>query len=176
MIKTVDLENLEQCSIICFSDASFPNLKGNSSQGGFIFLYRNEKLFSPVAWKSFKIKRVVKSTLAAETLALQQALETCFMMKPFLCELLNKEISNEVLPIKCYVDNKSLVDSIFSTKTVTEKRLKIDIFIIRDMLNENEVYSIEWCKRESQLADFLTKRTASNTKLLYVLESGNGFL
>ena len=97
-------------------------------------------------------------------------------MKSFLCELLNKEISNEVLPIKCYVDNKSLVDSIFSTKTVTEKRLKIDIFIIHDMLNENEVYSIEWCKRESQLADFLTKRTASNTKLLNVLESGNGFL
>ena len=98
------------------------------------------------------------------------------MMKSFLCELLNKEISNEVLPIKCYVDNKSLADSIFSTKTVTEKRLKIDIFIIHDMLNENEVYSIEWCKRESQLADFLTKRTASNTKLLNVLESGNGFL
>ena len=98
------------------------------------------------------------------------------MMKSFLCELLNKEISNEVLPIKCYVDNKSLVDSIFSTKTVTEKRLKIDIFIIHHMLNENEVYSIEWCKRESQLADFLTKRTASNTKLLNVLESGNGFL
>ena len=98
------------------------------------------------------------------------------MMKSFLCELLNKEISNEVLPIKCYVDNKSLVDSIFSTKTATEKRLKIDIFIIHDMLNENEIYSIEWCKRESQLADFLTKRTASNTKLLNVLESGNGFL
>ena len=97
-------------------------------------------------------------------------------MKSFLCELLNKEISNEVLTIKCYVDNKSLVDSIFSTKTVTEKRLKIDIFIIRDMLNENEVYSIEWCKRESQLADFLTKRTASNTKLLNVLKSRNGFL
>ena len=59
----------------------------------------------------------VKSTLAAET----QALETCFIMKCFLCEMLNKEISNEVLPIKCYVNNKSLKDSIFSTKTLTEK-------------------------------------------------------
>ena len=78
----------------------------------------------------FKIKRVVKSTLAAETPSLEQALETCFMMKPFRCELLNKEIWNEVLPIKCYVDNKSLVDSIFSTKTVTEKRLKIVICLL----------------------------------------------
>ena len=50
LIETVDLENLEQCSIICFSDASFANLKGNLSQR-FIFLYRIEKLSSPIAWK-----------------------------------------------------------------------------------------------------------------------------
>ena len=75
----------------------------------------------------FKIKRVAKST---ETPVLEQALETCFMMKPFLCELLNKEISNKVLPVKCYVDSKSLVDSIFSTKTVTENRLKIVICLL----------------------------------------------
>ena len=176
-IKIVNLENLENCSLVYFSDASFANLKGNSSRGGFIiFLYRSENLFSPIAWKSFKIKRVVKSTLAAETLALEQALEMCFMMKSFLCELLNKEISKKVLPIKCYVDNKSLVDSIFSTKTLTEKRLKIDICIIRDMLSKNKVYSIEWCKREAQLADCLTKGTASNTKLLNVLKNGSGLL
>ena len=50
LIETVDLENLEQCSIICFSDASFANLKGNLSQR-FIFLYRIEKLSSSIAWK-----------------------------------------------------------------------------------------------------------------------------
>ena len=86
----------------------------------------------------------MKSTLAAETVALEQALGTCFVIKSFFRELLDKEISNEVLPIKCYIDNKSLVDSIFPTKTITEKQLKIDICIICDMLNENEVYSIEW--------------------------------
>ena len=79
LIKIADPENLEQCSIICFSDDSFANLKGNSSQGGFIiFLYRNEKLFSPITWKSFKIRIVVKSTLAAEIPALEQALETFY--------------------------------------------------------------------------------------------------
>ena len=118
----------------------------------------------------------MKSTLAAETLALEQALEMCFMMKSFLCELLNTEISNKVLPIKCYIDNKSLVDSIFSTKALTEKRLKIDICIIRDMLSKNEVCSIEWCKSEAQLADCLTKGTASNTKLLNALKNGSGLL
>ena len=83
------------------------------------------------------------------------------MMKSFLCELLNKEIS--------------LVESIFQQK-LTEKQLKIDICIIRDMLNESEIYSTEWCKSESQLADCLTKGTASNTKSLKVLKNGNGLL
>ena len=44
------------------------------------------------------------------------------------------------------------------------------------MLNKSEVYSTEWCKSESQLADCLTKGTASNTKLLKVLKNGNGLL
>ena len=38
----VDLENLEQCSIIRFCHASFTNLKRNSFQGGFMFLHRNK--------------------------------------------------------------------------------------------------------------------------------------
>ena len=42
-------------------------------------------------------------------------------------------MSEEFLPIKCYVDNKSLIDSIYFTETVTEKRLQIDICIIHEM-------------------------------------------
>lgn len=45
------------------------------------------------------------------------------MMIMFPCEFLNKEISNEILTIKCYVNNKSLIDSIFSTKLAREKKL-----------------------------------------------------
>ena len=100
-VKIVDLKDLEKCSIVCFSGVSFANLKGNSSQGGFITSlwkfrseYRNEKLFSPIAWKSIKIKHVVKRAIAAETLALEQALEACFIMKLFFYEMLNKKISN----------------------------------------------------------------------------------
>ena len=87
------------------------SLKGNSSQGGFIkFLHRNEKLFSPIAWKSMNIKRIVKSTFSAEMLALGQALE-CFIVK--------KKISNEILSKKLFVDNKS-----FTNKHCCQKEIK----------------------------------------------------
>ena len=76
-----DLGDLVKPSIVCFSDAAFANLKNGGSQGRFImFLYGNNK-YAPTAWTSRKLKRVVKSILSAETLSLEESLETCFMTK-----------------------------------------------------------------------------------------------
>ena len=83
---------------------------------------------------------------------------------------MKKGISNKIYPIKCYVDRKSIIDSLFSTKAATEKGLKIDICIICKMFAKNEVVSIEWCKGELQLAECLTKGKSSNTKYLNVLK------
>ena len=105
---------------MCFSDAAFANLKNGGSPGAFIiFLYGNNK-YAPIAWTSRKLKRVVKSTLSAETLALGESLETCFMIKSLLVELIGKD-NYQNIPICYYTDNKSLVDTINSTKLLTEK-------------------------------------------------------
>ena len=64
---------------MCFSDDSFANLKSGSSQGGFIIFMCGSGKYASIAWKSNKLKRVVKSTLSAETLALEEALESSFM-------------------------------------------------------------------------------------------------
>ena len=69
--------NMSNCSIECYSDASFANLEGGGSQGGFIiFLQDTNDVKCPIYWESRKIRRVVKSTLAAETLALLDCAET----------------------------------------------------------------------------------------------------
>ena len=92
--------------------------------------------FAPISWKSKKIQRVVKSTLAAETLALVEASEVCFMIRVILLEKYKKEPPSKTFPIHCFTDNKSLLDSVFSTKTLKEKRLKVDVCIIREMLEK----------------------------------------
>ena len=52
-----------------YNDASFGNLKDGGSQGGFVsFLADETNVCSPVMWQSRKLKRVVKSTMASETL------------------------------------------------------------------------------------------------------------
>ena len=99
---------------MCFSDAAFANLKNGGSQGAFIiFLYENK--YAPIAWTSRKLKQVVKSTLSTETLALEESLEACFMIKSLLAELISKDNYQNLIPICSYNDNKSLVDTINST-------------------------------------------------------------
>ena len=76
----------------------------------------------------------------------------------------------DIFLIYCYTDNKSLVETINSTKTLTEKRLKVDICIIREMIEKHEVKQISRCDSSSQLANCLTKAGALCEKLLHVLQ------
>ena len=88
---------------MCFSDAAFANLENGGSQGAFIiFLYENK--YAPIAWTSRKLKQVAKSTLPAETLALEESLETCFMVKSLLVELISKVNYQNIIPTCPYID------------------------------------------------------------------------
>ena len=50
--------------------------------------------------------------------------------------------------MKCYVDNKFLIDSIYSTKTVTDKSFQIDICIVCEMIAKKENKLVEGWKSE----------------------------
>ena len=159
---------------MCFTDAAFANLKNGGSQGAFIiFLYENK--YAPIAWTSRKLKRVVKSTLSAEKLALEESLETCFMVKSLLVELISKDNYQNIIPTCPYTDYKSLNDTINSTKTLPEKQLQQNVCIIRETIEKQEVKQITWCDSRSQLADCLTKVGASCNKLIHVIQ-GDGKL
>ena len=95
----------------------------------------------------------MKSTLSAETLALEETLESCFMIRSSLCEVSSKEMHPDIFPAYCYTDNKSLIETVNSTKMLTEKRLKVDICIVREVSEKHEVKQISWGDNSSQLAD-----------------------
>ena len=70
------MENLMLCKLVAYSDASYNNLENGDSQFDFcIFLQDSYGNSSLVMWQSKKICCVVKSTMAAETLALADAAE-----------------------------------------------------------------------------------------------------
>ena len=86
-IPTLHFESLY---IKLFLDASFNNLQNGESQGGFlVFLSGKFNNIVPITWSSTKLKRVARSTLAAETLALSDGCDMSF----FIASLAKKMIS-----------------------------------------------------------------------------------
>ena len=89
-----------------------------------------------------------------------------------ISEILYNTPNSLTIPIVCYVDNKSLWENAHSTKNVSEKRLRIDLGGIKEMIEKNQI-KIEWVPTSHQLSDCFTKRGVSCNKLLEVLETGN---
>lgn len=73
-------------------------------------------------------------------------------------------------PITAFVDNKSVVEALKSTKMVDDKRLRIDIAAIKEIKNNNVL--VKWIPGKVQLANCLTKRGADGMQLLNILQTG----
>ena len=145
--------NLAHLKIKCFSDASYANLPQEGSQGGNTILLTDGKRSAPLQWASNRLKRVVRSTLAAETLSLTSCCDNAIYLKSLIESSLHLPPGST--PIECTVDNKSLYDNIHFTKPASEKRLHVDIAAIREMVTHREL-TITWKDKGYQLADCLT--------------------
>ena len=161
-------------NILVFTDAAHANLDdGVSSMRAYIvFLVGQNRMCCPLSWNGNKIKRVVRSTIAAEALSLQEGLEDAVYLKGMLTEL----TSASDIPIIAFVDNKSVVEAIHSTKLVEDKRLRIDIGAMKQSLENGEVSAIKWCPGNQQLANCMTKKGASGCDLLTILQGGKFLL
>ena len=168
-VRIPDVGPISESSLYVYSDSSFANLDEDcGSQGGFIiFLVGQNGNAAPLIWTSHKLKRVVKSPKAAETLALQDGAEYAIFLKSILAEMYN--LDHEKIPVICITDNESLHSSIHSTTTVADKRLLIDICCLRGMLTRKEVTEVQLTSSHHQLADCLTKSTASSDLLRRVI-------
>ena len=169
-----NLGDLKKVQLVCLSDASHANLPdGFSSAGGFIiFLVGENGKSCPLAWESKKIRRVVKSTLAAESLSASDAADVCYYLGCLLSEILFGASNGNVIPIVSYVDNYSIFENVYSTKSVSEKRLRIDIASLKQLIQEGHV-DLKWIESSRQLADCLTKKGVNTMPLMGIIESGN---
>ena len=88
--------DLEKAVMVAFSDASFGNMPRHGSQAGFMILVagatcvKQSAKAAVVSWASHRIKRVVKSTLAAEAAALREAQDQLEYARVLLMQMLGK--------------------------------------------------------------------------------------
>ena len=166
----LDISSLE---LLVYTDASFANVSnGLGSVGGqLIFLKDKFENLSLIEWQANKVRRIVRSTLAAEALSLVDGLEYAMYLRTVIAELTGKSVSS--IKIKAITDNRSCVDAILSTSLIDDKRLRIEMGMLKTMLKNREIDQITWVQGSEQLADALTKRGASGYNLLHVLQNGH---
>ena len=167
---TIKFRKVSLCEslVVVFCDASFGNLRDGSSQGGFIiFLVSTTSKCCPLTWQSRKIRRVCKSTLAAESWAMVEAVESAELVQAQLCEVTHSPKMDIVVMTDC----KSLHDALHTSKNVDDKGLRIPMACLRQRVCNNEM-RVYWISTKLQLADCLTKAGAPTHPLREVLSTG----
>ena len=124
-------------------------------------------------WQSKKMCGMVKSTMAAETLALVDAAEASCWLSNLISELLsyNQDVKIHLL-IACFTDSRQLSPSLRSICPVLDKRLRVEMGILQEMIEKKEIVSVNWITSNKQIANCLTKHGASSDLLLKVLSCG----
>ena len=168
------LNKESELMIVVFTDASLGNINEGtgSTWASIIWLMDHSGSCCPITWNAHKIKCVVRSTLAAEALSLEEGLEASFYYREMLENILG--LKPRSIIIEAYVDNKSVIEAILSTRMVEDNRLQVDIAAIQESLKIQDVNRIQWVPGHLQLANAMTKQgaSASGFNLLRVLQSG----
>ena len=169
-LKIPKLNNLENAKLLVFSDASFGNVSNGGSQAGYVVLVvDDERNCVVIHWGSHRIKRVVRSVLAAETMAMSDAVDMAYVINVMLSDMIFSD--GRRLKIVCYTDSHSLSDAIRTSNTTKEKRLLIDIAALREAKDKEEI-EVKWIETQKNIANPLTKKTPDSTSLMRVLNEG----
>ena len=172
----------DQIRLCMHSDAAFQNASKLGTQGGYIIAVTDGTLalgelapWSPSAWKSYRLKRVVSSTLSGETQVFMDGLGHLEWLACMFAEALYSDFDLrrrspflERLGAQAVVDCKSLYDHLISPSSpssLTDKRCAVDMIIAREALKRLGG-TIRWGPTNLMLADALTKDAAEPTDLL----------
>lgn len=161
--------------VITAFDASFCSRVDGSSQGGFLVmlapkhvLETHEDVYHILDWKSFKLPRVARSSLAAEAQAAAFASDATEFVCRYYEHLLWPDLSlREVLQRKSSLqpvmitDAKALFDSYHRdalVSNVTDRRSSLEIRVVKEQV-ASLGGTLRWVSSDRQIADGLTKDT-----------------
>lgn len=149
-MKKLDKSSLH---IKVFSDSSFANNRDLSSQLGYIILLCDKfKNCNILHFSSHKSRRVVRSVLGAETYAFADAFDYAHALKHDLESILDQKI-----PLQMLTDSKSLFDVLTKCSSTIEKRLMIDLQVVRQAYETHLISDLGFIRTEHNPADGLTK-------------------
>ena len=185
--------NVSSAQLVTYGDASFENMEGSRSQCGVIvfltheprrFWHGESQLGHVFYWTSSTIKRVVRSTLAAEAYSVSEAVEEAQWLRSVLAEkwpsvpstlprsLKTVEMVSLRRPIVTLSDSFNLCQAVKSDKgTGSDKRLLIVTAMLRQVLCGAQGATLAFVTTVSMLADALTKALVHCHSLLAAMNT-----
>ena len=162
-----------------FPDASHANLEAGGSQQGHLILAVHASItdcrvpVSVLSWQSKKIRRVVRSSLAAEASSMSTCQEHLDWMRTMWEQITRSEFVLEyyeqflkACPSILVTDCKSLYDAIQkegAAPASKDKRLAIELAIIKANVVSGETV-LQWIDARYQVADCLTKHASRKSE------------
>ena len=173
-IQSIKPEDLRR---VAFHGAGWASRPDGSSQGGYMIfacpkslLAGHEAPLSLLEWKSWKLKRVCRSSLSAECQAMAEALDNLNFMRLFWELLFSNKTRHKLdqdeklkhAAESCLItDCKGLFDAVNRNQSaglgLSEKRTAIECLPIRQITAESGV-TVRWVNSDRQVADILTKQ------------------
>jgi hypothetical protein len=150
-----------------YSDASFGNLPNGGSQRGTVtFIKDSEGRRNVVEFKSKRIKRVCRSTFAAELLACNGSIDIALYFRAML-KYFGFDPSVTII-----TDSRSIKDNLSSIVSRCEERhLRMELAFLREVLSKDGI-KIKWVCGGEQLADVLTREKPGLEILKLISNSG----
>ena len=171
------IAHIADCCLVAWSDAAFASRKDHSSQGGFIVALMHkdaiekgfESEYHILDWHSFRLLRVARSTLAAESQAAAEAADALTVVARYISLLMNPNLKLDDpmlgvmnIPATLVVDAKALYDLLEKREVQaslgSDTRTAIEVIVAKEKLVNGKS---RWVSSERQMADGLTKVSAA---------------
>ncbi|OLQ08941.1 Transposon Ty4-H Gag-Pol polyprotein [Symbiodinium microadriaticum] len=169
VVRRLDVP-MDQWCIISASDAAYGAQPRGASQGGLVILVADQKItqgparVSILDAQSSKIHRVVRCSMSAELSSGATAFEYGDYVKAVLGEMVLppfslKEWKLATMLWRHYLvlDAKTAYDALYSENLPSDRKLLIDIAVLREALSDNEQNFVRWVPGSQMISDGLTK-------------------
>ena len=169
-IKYSHVGDLKDFRLEVFADAAFANAEyqdATKSVMGLVILLRGkDKRVNPLHWKSKVIEKVAVDIKSAETLALETAVDDAIHLADMLTEICSPNPGEEKIPLIINEDSKSLIQSLYSTKKVKRKTMRVIVSSLQQQMRNKRIKEIHHVRSNQQIADVFTKKGVSSDKIL----------
>ena len=180
-ISVFDLHGQEDEDLVAvgWSDAALANRVDLSSTGGYVVGFVNKKMLdgekgpvSLISWSTHKLRRVCRSSLAAEAQALAECEAELFLVRALWQELLGADLdlrnpwnTSKLTPGVLVIDAKALYDTLkqqdVPNLSSKEKHTALEVLGLSQHLVEQSTI-LRWCNSDQQLSDGMTKMSAQD--------------